>query len=338
MSTLKISIIGCGAHSRMSYGPVIRKISNESNRTIRFTCCDLDKEKARDYKKEFNLDNYFTDIDEMIDEEKPDGIILVVPLTLTCSIAQKILKTGIPLMLEKPPGATVAETKQLIAAAKENQSSHMVAFNRRSTPLIKLLKKKIFSNFSSGDIQYIRYDFARVNRSDPQFYTTAIHGIDAVRFLADSDYRDLSFHYQEMQHINPGAANICVQGKMVSGALTQLNFMPMCGILLERVTINVENHTFMLNIPMWGGHDAPGDLYHYENDKLIEHINGSELYPDNDLPTMGGFYDQMKYFIESIKYKTPLKPTVADSLQSMIVAEHIDKRKDRYLNLLQNYQ
>ena len=93
MSTFKFAIIGCGAHSRIAYGPVIRKIAEESHGTVRFICCDLDEAKALNYKKEFNLDNCFTDLDEMIEEAKPDGIVLVVPPSVTCSIAQKIFKT-----------------------------------------------------------------------------------------------------------------------------------------------------------------------------------------------------------------------------------------------------
>ena len=45
----------------------------------------------------------------------------------------------------------------------------------------------------------------RVDRRDPDFSVTAIHGIDAVRFLARSDYAHVRFRYQE--HPTSGPAS-----------------------------------------------------------------------------------------------------------------------------------
>ena len=50
-------------------------------------------------------------------------------------------------------------------------------------------------------IQHLHYEMTRVDRRDPDFSVTAIHGIDAVRYLRASDYAQVRFRYQE----RPGA-------------------------------------------------------------------------------------------------------------------------------------
>ena len=66
---------------------------------------------------------------------------------------------------------------------------HQVAFNRRYTPLVVELKRRL----AGATIQHIDCQFYRVGRTGSDFTTTAIHGIDTVRFLAGCDLRCWSF-------------------------------------------------------------------------------------------------------------------------------------------------
>ncbi|MDR0311802.1 MAG: signal peptidase I, partial [Acidobacteriota bacterium] len=47
--------------------------------------------------------------------------------------------------------------------------------------------QELKENYSPKEIQYIGCDFFRYNRKDSEFFTTAIHGIDAVRYIAGAD-------------------------------------------------------------------------------------------------------------------------------------------------------
>lgn len=92
----------------------------------------------------------------------------------------------------------------------------------------------------------MRYEFYRVNRFDDDFAATAIHGIDAVKFLAGSDYRHIRFDYQAVPETGAAAVNIRMFCEFASGALVDLLFMPVSGALLERATVHLEHHTFFL--------------------------------------------------------------------------------------------
>ncbi len=44
----------------------------------------------------------------MIDREDPDVVCLIVPTHVTCDLTVDILRQGIPIFLEKPPGLGTA--------------------------------------------------------------------------------------------------------------------------------------------------------------------------------------------------------------------------------------
>jgi len=83
----------------------------------------------------------------------------------------------IPLLIEKPPGLTVEETDQMISAARSSGTPNQVSFNRRYTPLVVYLKKKLQDELACSDIQHLQYDFYRIGRTDADFSTTAIMGL-----------------------------------------------------------------------------------------------------------------------------------------------------------------
>ena len=67
---------------------------------------------------------------------------------------------------------------------------HQVAFNRRYVPLLAELRERIRLLPAGATLQHVRYEMVRVNRRDPDFSTTAVHAIDAVRFIAGADFAE----------------------------------------------------------------------------------------------------------------------------------------------------
>ena len=99
----------------------------------------------------------------------------------------------------------MAEVDRLIAAAERGGRTvpHQVAFNRRFAPLVRELRRRIEE---AGPLQHLHYEMTRVERRDPDFSTTAIHGLDAVRYLAGCDYAEARFRYRELPELGRGVA------------------------------------------------------------------------------------------------------------------------------------
>lgn len=171
--TFRLCTVGCGSMSTNVHGPSYRKYATLHPDFVLVACCDLDGIKAEKYRLGFGFDKCYSDINLMLDTEKPDAVCLVVPEHLTAQISIQIMEKGYPLIMEKPPGLNKQETEMMILAADHNQIPTQVAFNRRYMPLVKELKHILNSQFVLSDIHHIRYDFYRVGRLDADFAATA---------------------------------------------------------------------------------------------------------------------------------------------------------------------
>ena len=273
----------------------------------------------------------------MIDAEEPDAAVLVVPLTLTAALGARLLERGVPLLIEKPPGRTVEEVDELAAAAdagaRDREAAgqrrpvpHQVAFNRRYVPLVQEARRRLAAIGPAREIQHVHYEMTRVDRFDPDFSTTAIHGLDAVRFLAGADYAEARLRYQERPALGPGVANIFVDASMSSGATAHLAFCPTAGVVVERATVHAGPHTLFLRIPMWDAYDSPGRLQHLERGRVAADVAGEGTEPF----VLGGFYGEYEAFLGDLAAGRTPSPSLRESRQSVQIAECVRRREKEF--------
>lgn len=327
--SFKICVIGCGFMAVHYHGPAYVKYVSTHPDTELVACCDIDAAKAAAFAEQFGCARHYTDFEKMLDAEKPDAVCLNAPVELTCALSCRVLEMGYPLLTEKPPGRTVDELDRMIAAANASGVPTQVAFNRRYTPLVVELKRMVRSRFDPAAIQHVRYDFTRVGRTDPDFSTTAIHGIDTARFLADSDYARIRFHYQAFPNLGPATANIFMDCTFESGATAHLNFCPVAGVVTERATIHAHDNTFFLNIPVWNGSDTPGRLQHFEKDKLKLDRSGLE-FSSGDIFESNGFYGENAAFFDDVRAGRRPAGDLRSARQSVEVAQYLRERRTEY--------
>ncbi|HJS57288.1 MAG TPA: Gfo/Idh/MocA family oxidoreductase [Vicinamibacteria bacterium] len=326
---MKLCIIGCGEHARTAHGPSLARSAAERPQLRLAGCCDVDRDRAESFRNAFGFARSFTDAVSMLEAEQPDAVVVVVPVESTVAVGTLALERGIPVLLEKPPGATVAETDRLIAAAERSGRSvpHLVAFNRRFAPLVRELRRRIDG---AGALQHLHYEMTRVERRDPDFSTTAIHGLDAVRYLAGCDYAEARFRYRELPELGPGVADILVDAVMDSGATAHLAFCPVAGILVERTTVHAHGHTLFLNVPMWSGIDAPGRLWHFVGGRLEADLSGDLLGDGAALFEQGGFYRELAAFLDALEAGDSPSPSLRESRQSVELAQQIRERRQEF--------
>ncbi|HXK12442.1 MAG TPA: Gfo/Idh/MocA family oxidoreductase [Vicinamibacteria bacterium] len=326
---MKLCQIGCGEHARVAHGPSQARCARERRDLVLAACCDLDPARAESLRREFGYARAFTDPVTMLDAERPDAVVVVVPVEWTAAVASLVLERGIPLLLEKPPGESVAEVDRLIAAAEKSGRSvpHQVAFNRRYAPSIRELRRRIEE---AGKLQHLHYEMTRVERRDPDFSTTAIHGLDAVRYLAGADYAEARFRYREMPELGQGVADILVDAVMTSGATAHLAFCPVAGVMVERATAHAHGHSLFLHVPMWSGVDSPGRLWHFTGGKLAAEVSGDQVGDGTALFELGGFYRETAAFLDCVAGGRAPSPGLRESRQSVEIAQRIRERRAVY--------
>ena len=130
---MRLCQVGCGEHARVAHGPSQARCARERGDLVLAGCSDLDAARAEAFRRDFGYGRAFTDAAAMLDAERPDAVVVVVPVEQTAAVGSMVLERGLPLLLEKPPGATVPEVDRLIAAAEAGGRPvpHQVAFNRR---------------------------------------------------------------------------------------------------------------------------------------------------------------------------------------------------------------
>jgi len=326
---VKLCQIGCGEHARVAHGPSQARCARERGDLVLAGCCDLDPERAESFRREFGFARAFTDPVAMLETERPAVVVVVVPVERTVTVGSMVLGRGLPLLLEKPPGETVAEVDRLILAAGKAARTipHQVAFNRRFAPLVRELRRRIEE---AGPLQHLHYEMTRVERRDPDFSTTAIHGLDAVRYLAGGDYAEARFRYREMPELGKGVANILVDAIMTSGATAHLAFCPVAGVLVERAAAHAHGHSLFLHVPMWSGVDSPGRLWHFAGGKLAADLGGDRLGDGTALFELGGFYRETVAFLDAVATGRAPSPSLREARQSVEIAERIRARATEY--------
>ncbi|WP_207849045.1 MULTISPECIES: Gfo/Idh/MocA family oxidoreductase [unclassified Pseudomonas] len=79
---------------------------------------------------------HFADHRQMLEQTRPDAVIVANPNNQHVSTALDCLTAGVPVLLEKPVGVHLQEVRELVAAVKRSGVPVLVGHHRRHNPLI----------------------------------------------------------------------------------------------------------------------------------------------------------------------------------------------------------
>ena len=322
----KICVIGCGNITANAHGPALSKYTSLHPDTVLAGCCDLNPERAESFRTAFGCRKAYTDYASMLSEIHPDAVCLFVPPPLTCALAVDILKRGYPLLTEKPPGRSTEELLRIHEAAQHAGVTVQTAFNRRYTPIMRELKKRI----GNESIRSVTYELYRSHRYDADFATTAIHAIDAARFIAGSDYAHTDIAYQFLPEYSESAANIFINGWMQNGSLIQLALVPAGGAIIERASVNTGEAAYFAEFPIGNSADVPGCIRRITPKGETDRIDGSELPDGTRLFELSGFYEEDRVFLDHIRDSGEVRNDLLSALQSVEMADCIRHRLTVY--------
>ena len=131
MKKYKTAIVGCGGigHAHMEGYEKIDEIEV-------IACCDTVPSAVEYYKKEFNIPNGYTDIDEMLEKSQPEIVSVCVWHLLHDEITIKLSESphvkGI--ICEKPMAIGIDKANSMVEACKKNDTKLVISHQRRFTP------------------------------------------------------------------------------------------------------------------------------------------------------------------------------------------------------------
>jgi len=175
---MKIAVVGCGqiadAHLQQ-----IKRIENAEAVAV----CDLNRHLAEQAAKRFGISDYYTDIEQMIKETKPDVINITTPPASHYPIAKLILKYGIHIYMEKPFTVDLQEAQELVELAHKNGceicAGHSSAFDPSFLRLVEAFESGKFGelvHLNAGMGYGLSGPFGKVMMSDPSHWVHKLPG------------------------------------------------------------------------------------------------------------------------------------------------------------------
>jgi len=184
---VKVAVIGVGGwgknHARALY---------ELNALS--AVCDADQERAKTLASKYGV-NWYTSVDDLLRDEKPDGAVVATPTFTHFAIAKQVMEKKVNALVEKPMAPSSAECEQLVAMAKRDNVVLTTGYIERFNPAVNDVKN-IIANKKYGDV--LMLEFHRENRRPVNIhdvgiiYDTSVHDIDTALYLFD-DFPNVVF-------------------------------------------------------------------------------------------------------------------------------------------------
>jgi predicted dehydrogenase len=269
-------MLGCGGFASLCHGPAQAHYRQGHPGISLTACCDPDAMRANAFRERFGYARAYTDPRQMLAAEKPDAVVVAVPPAATCEAALPVIDYGCSLLIEKPPGLTLAELHRLVSAAETSGARALVAFNRRTMPVMGQASRILLRDFPPEAVDFIDYEMIRSNRWNEDFSTTAIHGVDALLFLARAPYQSVALGYQAQRDHDRLAVNVLLEARSSAGSRLKLTILPAAGRDLESIRIHGANRSLLISLPTSPRSAETGSLEFWQGGALIESYSDRE--------------------------------------------------------------
>lgn len=203
MNRLKVCILGYGGIAR-SHRKGYELLESKGNSPVELVAlCDIDEKQFENVVSINNAEdsgsqktyNTYTDLDKMLEIEKPDIIDICLPTYLHCEYASKLLLAGFNVQCEKPMGLNTKECETILEVQRKSGKHLFIGMCLRFDSYYLELKKmiddgrfgKVNAAFFKRESQLPRwgYDgwFHDYDRCGGVAMDLHIHDVDMIRFL-----------------------------------------------------------------------------------------------------------------------------------------------------------
>jgi myo-inositol 2-dehydrogenase / D-chiro-inositol 1-dehydrogenase len=303
---IRLGLIGCGEHSESGHAiPLARYQAAHPDEIELTAACDLNLERAQFFCRQYGFINAYRDVDEMLAQRKLDGCLAVVPVQKISEFGIKLLGLGIPCVVEKPLGSSLAEAKALLDAARATGTMNMVSVNRRFMPF---LNQALEWTHNAGPLRYVRCTLTRHARGEPEFlWSTAVHAVDALRHIAGE------VGEAKIRVLGPAGGSAewyAINLSFENGVSGRLDLLPTAGMLEETYELIGEGFRASVTCPF----GPERGLRCFRENRLVLVEAASEGSPED---VLNGCYDEASEFIRALTVKRAARPSIEEVFPSV---------------------
>ena len=314
--SLRLGLIGCGEHSELGHAtPLARYAAAHPETIVLAAACDLRVDRAEMFRQKYRFARAYQDANKMLEREKLDVCITVVPVERIAETGIKLLQANMPCVVEKPLGATIGEVRRLLEAARGTGTSNMVSVNRRFMPL---LKRGMNWAEAAGKLRYVYCAMLRHARKEAEFLRfTSIHALDTMRFIGGE------ITASQIRTITPAApAWYAIDLQFENEVQGRIDILPTTGMVEEKYELAGDDFRVVIISPF--GPQRSLRCYR-ENRLVLEEIVGSET----PIDVAEGFYGEASELIHALSNGNRLKPSIEDVFPSVELCFQLADRVDK---------
>jgi len=214
---LKVGIVGVG-----QFGQNHARILNESSKCDFVGLYDIDKKRAKEISTRLGTKS-FKDFDSLLDEI--DVLFNVVTTISHFELAEKALKRGIHVFIEKPITETLQQAEDLIELADEKKLKIQVGHIERFNPIIMEIEDKIKKPIFMECHRIA--PFTPRGTDIPVVLELMIHDIDLI----------LSFMESKVKHISASGAGVMTKSIDIANARIEFEDGAVANITASRISL-----------------------------------------------------------------------------------------------------
>jgi UDP-N-acetylglucosamine 3-dehydrogenase len=252
---LKAAVIGVG-----SIGQHHARVYRELDDVKLVGVVDNSPQTAAKIGARFNVP-FYTDLNTLLDEQKPDLMSVSVPTSLHFEVGLKLIERGVHLLIEKPIASTLEQGEQLIDCARQKGLVLAVGHVERFNPAVMEMRRRLKEGMA-GRIYKIHAQ--RLGPYPSRIHDTGVvidlatHDIDLMRYLLQENVTRL--YAETLQSINTDREDMFnALIRFQSGAVGVLDVNWITPTKIRRLTVTGARGMFVCDL-------LTQELFFYENE------------------------------------------------------------------------
>ncbi len=317
---IRAAFVGAGNRAFSAHYPVVARLADEVDLAA---VCEVDPDRLARGADLFGLppERRYSDLARMLAEVRPELVYAIMGPTFVRPVAERCLAAGAHVVVEKPPGSSVADVEALARAARIAGRQAIVCFQRRHAAVVQEARRRILAR---GPLTMCIVEFHKdllLSGPSPDGMTTlwddVVHIVDLARYLcggrveAVHAYRDRLFAdwpscYNALVRFDNGSTAI-ISGNRTSGGRF----------------LRVEAHGREIGAYM---DDLPRSVrFLTDNSRVPEEVTGAQLSGSDELPTYEGVLEMHRHFLACLREGRSATSSIDDALETMRLVERIEQ-------------
>lgn len=309
---VRVAMIGAGGMANAVHYPSLASFPDVEFAGI----CDVDPKRLQETADRYGIERRYSSYRQMVEETAPDAVYAIGQPDAMYPIWVWLLQQGLNLYIEKPMGITMHQANSLAYLANKHGCITQVSFQRRTSPMVRLLREKCLER---GSITHAVCEFYKCQiqpylDARDHMMDDGVHAIDTIRWMCGGEVVGVESHTRRVQvpDINFIAATL----QFDNGATgTMLNSWT-SGRRVFRVQMHAPS------ICAEAEHEGQGRLY-ADGDATGVTYDAREVAGGSETWQFGGFRDKHRDFIDALKEGRQPGSHFGDAIKTMGVAETI---------------